>query len=412
MKVTHICTTFNGGAGICARRIMAATTEIGVDTRALLAEGMPDERTEVVEPRLAWSRNSFVKRAQLLLARCGIGPKAFRISERIGRERSAMRTYCCFTSPVTGYTNLVGHPWVRDADIVHLHWIGAFVDYRTFFPDVGKPLVWTIHDENPALGGFHYSLWKENAPASFRHLDDECMRIKEAAYEKASNMTLVALSNQMDAYFASSPLLGRFPRRVIHNGVDGEKFRPVPKDVARGVLGIPIDNRVFILVAENINEERKGLKELVAALDAPDMPPTTLICLGNAKQEPKASFDIMCEGFVHSSRLRSLYYSAADYFALPSFQEAFAQTPLEAMACGCAVVAFPCSGMDSLINEGNGIVCRDFTVEALRDGIRNIMSRPYDRDAIRQDLLERFSYEVIARQYLELYTDVLRSKAN
>ena len=412
MKVTHICSTFSGGAGMCARRIMEATAALGVEARALLAGGESSERIDVVRPRLAWSRNRFAKAAQMFLARHGIGPEAFRLDERIGRERAAMQTYCCFTPPVTGYTNLVEHPWIKDADVVHLHWIGYFVDYGTFFPNVGKPLVWTVHDENPALGGFHYSSWKESAPESFKRLDDSCMLVKKAAYEKTGSMTLVALSSRMDVFFASSPMLGRFRRRIIHNGVDGRQYRPVPRDEARAALGIPKENRVFVLAAENVNEERKGLKELIAALEAPDMPPTTLICLGNAAKRPKASFDIRYEGFVRGCERQSLYYSAADHFALPSRQEAFAQTPLEAMACGCSVVAFPCSGMDSLVNEGNGVVCGDFTVDALRDGIRRVIAGRYDRAAIRRDVLARFSSEVIARQYLELYESMLGGNAD
>lgn len=39
MKVTHVCTSFAGGAGLCAKRIIDATTELGVENKALIAEG-------------------------------------------------------------------------------------------------------------------------------------------------------------------------------------------------------------------------------------------------------------------------------------------------------------------------------------------------------------------------------------
>ena len=75
--------------------------------------------------------------------------------------------------------------------------------------------------------------------------------------------------------------------------------------------------------------------------------------------------------------------SAADFFAMPSIQEAFALSPMQAMACGLPVVAFPVSGTSELITDLNGIRCRDFSVEALQEGIMTLMSRRYDGAAIR-----------------------------
>lgn len=413
MKITHICTSLNGGAGICASRIMDATAELGIDVRALVADaaGISGKNIEVVRPSGVWCANQILSKMPFLLAYLGFGPRFARIRIRIASESRMMRTGFYFTSPVTQYTKLAQHPWIKDADIVHLHWLGHFVDYASFFPNVKKPIVWTIHDENPALGGFHYSSWKAAAPQSFRRFDDSLMRIKESAYKDVKSMTLVALSTQMDAYFASSSLLRRFPRKIIHNGVDGSQFRPVDQRLAREILRIPQGNTVFVFAAGDIFEERKGLKELIAAIDRLNLSNVSLICLGKAKKAPpSASFEVRSEGFIPNSALQSLYYSAADYFAMPSFQEAFAQTPIEAMACGCPVVAFPCSGTDSLINGDNGVVCKEFSVEALQDGIKIALSRTFDRAAIRRDVLSRFSCEVIAKQYVELYNAILNQR--
>lgn len=111
----------------------------------------------------------------------------------------------------------------------------------------------------------------------------------------------------------------------------------------------------------------------------------------------KATADALCEVF-----------SAADFFALPSMQEAFALTPMQAMACGLPVVAFPVSGTPELINEINGVVCSDFTVEALQEGIMTLMSRNYDAATIRQDMVNRFSPIDIAERYCCLYNDLIQ----
>ena len=96
---------------------------------------------------------------------------------------------------------------------------------------------------------------------------------------------------------------------------------------------------------------------------------------------------------------------------LSSFEESFGQTPLEAMACGVPVIAFPCGVTKELINEANGVRCKNFTVGALVEGIQVAMSRQYDGEAIRKDVAERFSYDRIGRQYLELYRNILEKEA-
>ena len=80
------------------------------------------------------------------------------------------------------------------------------------------------------------------------------------------------------------------------------------------------------------------------------------------------------------------------------------------MACGTPVVAFPCSGSHDLINQDNGVVCGDFTVEALIESIKLAMSRTYYPERIREDVINRFSYDKIAKQYLDLYHEVLGEK--
>lgn len=406
MKVVHICTTLEGGAGLCASRIMKATNKLGIDTYAILQSGKTDSNTGIVYSNIPWSKNRLIKKVQSILIFLNLWPYPIRVSRKVQKERQKY-TNGYFSSPITLYNNIAEHPWIKEADIIHMQWVGGFLDYESFFKKVHKPIVWTIHDENPGLGGFHYSSWKAAAPDSFKKLDDEFMEIKRKAYNNAKSMTLVAISTMMADYFKNNELLKDFPVKIIHNGIDGDAFTPINKGIAREALAIEKDELVFLFAANYIHEDRKGLKELIEALEKMNLSNTTLICLGKYNNMPKASFKVRCEGFVANSRLQSLYYSAADYFVMPSFQEAFAQTPMEAMACGTPVIAFPCSGAKDLINDENGVVCEDFTIDALIKGISSAMNHNYNRDIIRQDLLKRFSYEIIAKQYMQLYESLM-----
>src|SRR4026207_757788 len=47
-----------------------------------------------------------------------------------------------FFSPNSPYY-LEDHTLIKEADIIHLHWISGFVNYPTFFNKIKKPIVWT-----------------------------------------------------------------------------------------------------------------------------------------------------------------------------------------------------------------------------------------------------------------------------
>lgn len=107
----------------------------------------------------------------------------------------------------------------------------------------------------------------------------------------------------------------------------------------------------------------------------------------------------------------SVAYSCADYFVMPSYKEAFAQSPMESMACGVPAIVFPVSGTDELINSKNGVRAKNFTPQDLEIAIRQAMSTKYDAASIRQDMINRFSPEIIAKRYIEFYDKILNNKS-
>ena len=407
MKVVHILTTFDGGAGIAAYRIFNSTRALGVDAKALVAYGKNTDIVNVIKPVNVFSRFWLIRRLQVFLQNKGIWPQTEVIRRRIQSEMDKNTKECFFSSPVTLYKTIADHPWVKEADIVHLHWVGDFLDYKSFFSKVEKPIVWGMQDENPGLGGFHYEIWKKEATDSFKFFDDELIQLKCQAMKNIMSMTMVVIASKLKEFAKRSKLLCNYPCVVINNGVEKEKFTPISISIAREALSIPKDSRVFLFVAQNIHDKRKGLKELINALENLNMPNTLLVCLGTFHSVPESSVQIRCEGFVSNNRLQSLYYSAADYFVMPSFAEAFGQVALEALACGTPLIAFPNDGAHDLISSGNGVLCQDFSVNALAEGIKIAMNEEFDRIKIREDAIRRFSYDKIAQQYIELYKKVL-----
>ena len=181
------------------------------------------------------------------------------------------------------------------------------------------------------------------------------------------------------------------------------------QSISRRVLGIPENCIVFAFCAYRLYDERKGLKDLIKAVEALANDNIAILCIGGGDLPIGTIVPTFFTGELGNDQLMSFVYSAADYFALPSYQEVFAQTPLEAMACGLPVVAYPCSGTSDLIRDFNGVVCSDFTIEALMEGILKLMKGEYDRDRIRNHIVEHFSSQRIADQYIQLYQTILAS---
>lgn len=408
MKVVHITKLPDGGASWCAMRICKALREEGVDANMLLMQGAPGSNTAIANAD--WLYRSHRNIVLRLLTKILKLILRTRFEYFIFKRNQAAKTgEVFFTSPVTGYTSLTDHPLVKEADIVHLHWISDFVDFPTFFRRVKKPIVWTVHDENPGLGGFHYLSNKKEANTKYLKLDQQYEKIKRNAIAKGNKPHLVAISSYMKSFFMKSNILRECPITMIHNGVDCNAFKSLDRNESREKLGLDAHKKVFLFSSYQIEDKRKGLHMLIPALEALHDDSIILVCLGKYKAIPKTRYiQVRCAGLVKGSDLLSEYYSAVDYFVLSSFQESFAQTPLEAMACGTPVIAFPCGVIPELIDKNNGVMTEYFTVDALVDAILEAMNTEYNHEVIRAEVKSRFSYDIIAKQYIDLYNQLLK----
>lgn len=415
MKVVHINTFQTGGAALCAIRICSALRNLGVDSKMLFAFGETSDVYDVMNNNgYSWSKNHIVKFFQTILCKLHFWPKQeyyatrlCRCLEKYNRENGAS-SQLYFSSPLTNYKDLANHPWIKEADIVHLHWIANFVDFETFFKSVNKPIVWTLHDENPGMGGFHYSGAKNSAPSYLQSLDKVFFDIKAHSLTHCNrNLHLVAISQKMQKFCITNNSLKRFPVSVINNGIDADKFSMIEKEEARIRLGLPKDRTIFLFSSYYIEDSRKGLCLLIETLSRLKRKDIFLVCMGNYEETPKATFDILCTGLIKGAEVLSTYYSAADYFIMPSFEESFGQTPLESIACGTPVVSFPCGISPELINKDNGVLCDDFTIESLLEGISKIQTMVFNSKRMREDVMHRFSYVRIADQYNNMYKTLI-----
>ncbi|WP_235044622.1 glycosyltransferase [Methylohalobius crimeensis] len=182
---------------------------------------------------------------------------------------------------------------------------------------------------------------------------------------------------------------------VVGNGVDTEKFYPLPRDKARRELKIPQNAQVLITVGALV--PRKGQQRVIEILPflLRKYPDLLYLVVGGASPEGDMTESLQAQvmrlglekhvrflGPLPPERLkRSL--SAADVFVLATANEGWANVFLEAMACGLPVITTEVGG-------NREVVCRDdlgtiiplSDADALKRAIDGAMRKKWNRDAL------------------------------
>ena len=192
---------------------------------------------------------------------------------------------------------------------------------------------------------------------------------------------------------------------VINNSVDFNVFFPCNRNEMRKKYDLDVAVKVFVFISLNIDDPNKGLDLLSMVLLELD-PSIEILAIG-ANPKKREWKNVRSVGLVKNQHQMCELLSCANYMAMPSFQEAFSQSPIEAMACGLPVVAFPVSGTSELINKNNGVICEEFTLTSLRKGIEQLMTTRYNPEIIRQYVIDRFAPDIIAGEYIALYKRIL-----
>ena len=408
MRVVHISALTTGGAGLCSKRLHHALLNENVDSQMLVAQGEDTETVSIAKKDSDfWYSNAIFGKVKHFLMRLDILKDKEYWDKRLDLALKELPTNIYISHPFSYYKSIVQNPLVQDADIIHLHWVAGFVDFPTFFSYIKKPIVWTLHDENLGLGMFHLASASEKCPQSLQKLDKSIKRIKQESISRSKLMNFVAISETMRNYILRNDFLCQYPVTLIHNGIESGTFQLLDRNECRRQLGLPADNTILLFAAHDIQDANKGLDKLIEALTELNDSHITLVCLGKYSSVPSTPIDIRCVGRINNEELLSSYYSAADYYVMSSKQESFSQTIIESMACGTPVIAFPTGIVPEFITEGNGIKCDGFTSGALVEGVVRAKQKHFDRESLRKQVIERFDYQTIARQYIALYESIL-----
>lgn len=409
MKVVHIATTDFGGAAQGMLNLHFALLNEGIDSAILVAEKNTNiETVYKMDPNyqlFRWSNNRLVRKGQKILRRRGklkTTPEYW--LDKIGLLDTPNNNIC-FTSPFSQY-DITQHPLVQQADIIHIHWVGNFLDYPSFFSKIKKPVVWTLRDENPGLGGFHYLSDKKTNGQYYAEIEDAFLAAKKNAIEGFGNLTLVALSDKMVDFCHNVDFLVNKNIIKIYNPIDSTVFHCIDQSIARKSLNLDANATIVSFVSVSLKDHRKGLSELMAAIKTLHQQ-VTVLCVGINDFFSKREEGVTCYGSIENNDILSLIYSASNVFVTPSHQESFGKTTVEALLCGVPVISTPTGIALEIINKENGILLPQNTSLEIAHAIQTTMDTNYDRESIRNGAISLFNPARIVKQHIDLYESLL-----
>ncbi len=180
----------------------------------------------------------------------------------------------------------------------------------------------------------------------------------------------------------------------LYYGLDLKIFRPQDKIESRRQLGFPENKFIILTGSQSLEDERKGFKYLLQALEILKLPDVLVLCFGH-DFNLETTLDIKGVGYINNPVLLSRYYSAADLFVSPALEEAFGQTFIEAEACGTPAVGFAVGGVPEAIKDGvSGRIVKQKTPQALAKVIQELY-----RDREQLELLSQLAPIHIANNF-------------
>lgn len=325
-------------------------------------------------------------------------------------------------------TDLSEESLVKEADIIHLHWINqGFLSLKDIekLVKLNKPIVWTMHDMWPCTGICHHARDCEK----FQTRCESCFFLesknkdlstsvfdKKLSLYKNANIIFVGCSQWLANRAKKSYLLRGNTVLSIPNPIDTEVYHPIEQGMARELLGLPSEKKLVLFGALNVTDKRKGIDYLIEALNIIEMQDMELVVFGQVKDDIRGLFPVPIHsmGYLSDESKIATLYNAVDMFITSSLEENLPNTIMESMACGTACVGFATGGIPEMIDHRvNGYIANYKDANDLANGIQWVLEhkdRQVLSDACVKKVRESYTEEVVAKRYMALYKELLQRK--
>jgi glycosyltransferase involved in cell wall biosynthesis len=297
---------------------------------------------------------------------------------------------------------------IKSSKIVHAHghpYLTSFIAGK-LAKRYSKPFILTQH----------------NTFIEYNSIFDDVERLNDLTVGKQTLNDadkIIAVSNATKDYVLR---LGAKPEKVkvIHNGVDLVKFRPLTgkREEMRRKLGIS-KNAIVVLTVRRL-VYKNGVDTLIdsANIAVKKNPRIVFLVVGKGPDSDSVKLRIQQLGIEHNFKLAGFvsdeelpfYYNSADLFVLPSKSgEGLPLVALEAMACALPVIATNVGGIREILVEDFGKLVMPNKPELLAKAILDFVEVDFSsrRKELRAVMEEKFSWESNVERLVEIYEELI-----
>ena len=312
-------------------------------------------------------------------------------------------------------------------DIIHLHNIhGYYIHIGLLFDFIVEnniPIVWTLHDcwsftghcshfdyigcERWKSGCYGCPLKSEYPASSFLDNSKQNYEDKKRLFNAVEGMTIIPVSNWLGGLVEDS-FLGKKDIKVIQNGIDTDVFRPSDGNLRERH---DLSNKKILLGVSSVWNKMKGLDDFIA-LSKEITEDQTIVLIGVDEKTKSA----LPRNIIAISRTNSLeelmqWYSTADVFINPTWNDSFPTTNLEALACGTPIVTYRTGGSVEAVTEKTGLIVEKGDIDGLQSAIDAILAngKGYYSDACRKRAVKHFNKQDRYKEYIGVYKEMLKN---
>lgn len=402
-----------GGAAIVTFRLMQVLRQEGIEARMVVyTKTSSEENVSSISTRFIRAMAFCMERSKLIMANGFNYDDLFKISSG------------------DFALNVHHHPWVKEADIVCLNWFNQgllSVNGIRKLHEMGKKIVWTMHDMWAMTGICHHSyecnyfiddcgncqfLYGGGNPNDLSH---KIWEKKKKLYSEVP-ITFVAVSNWLERRARESSLLRNCAVTTINNPFPIDLFYTSPRKVLYS-LDTPTKPNLILMGAARLDDPIKGLDYAIEAMNNifdnhPEIANETAIYLFGSMRNPERLDELRMShrwlGRINDFKILRYLYSSAKVVLSTSLYETLGGTLVEGQAGGALPVTFGGDGRDDVVEHlKNGYIARHGDALDIAQGVIWAIKSNIDRDYLHESVRERFSAPIIAQKYIKLFSDII-----
>jgi len=298
-------------------------------------------------------------------------------------------------------------------DIVNLHWIGnEMLSINQIFK-IKKLTIWTLHD-----------MWPYTSVENYLETDDYFLKYVENKSKvdffskfvfkkkilKFKNIkALICTSRWQKKMCERSQIFKKAKKVLIPLPIDFNIWKPIPKEIAREKLHIPMEAKVIYYNLSHIYaKKRKGLDFVIQFLNNTNLKNLYFVsanCDSIGIKNPNVSH--INFNNINNIKKKILLYSAADVLVSPSRLESFGQAVLEAQACGIPTVTFRNTGSEDITHhKKTGYKSIYLDQNDFDKGVEWCLSENFNRKMIINLTKKKFSFIKVGKQYKKFLNSI------